>query len=1193
MRSKAWTRSSSASALGTVWNLHQVSNQLTEVLHQVFEGNVLEPDSVNDAIEGMDAVVICLGTRNSLEPTSGLRRQRLGARLRQRCDRRHGRGRHLPRHQEQPGTYLRSSKATCWSQTPSTKRSKAWMRLSSVSAPGTVWSLPQVFEGNVLESDSVNDAIEGMDAVVICLGTRNSLEPTSGNVLESDSVNDAIEGMDAVVICLGTRNSLEPTSASEVLHQVFEGNVLEPDSVNDAIEGMDAVVICLGTRNSLEPTSGNVLDPDSVNDAIEGMDAVVICLGTRNSLEPTSGLEGNVLEPDSEIEGMDAVVICLGTRNSLEPTSASEVLHQVFEGNVLEPDSVNDAIEGMDAVVICLGTRNSLEPTSGLGRQRVGARLLRSKAWTRSSSASAPGTAWSLPQVFEGNVLEPDSVNDAIEGMDAVVICLGTRNSLEPTSVPHQVFEGNVLEPGSVNDAIEGMDAVVICLVTRNSLEPTSGNVLEPDSVNEAIEGMDAVVICLGTRNSLEPTSGNVLESDSVNDAIEGMDAVVICLGTRNSLEPTSGNVLESDSVNDAIEGMDAVVICLGTRNSLEPTSVWNLLQVCNQLTKGPLQVFEGNVLESDSVNDAIEGMDAVVICLGTRNSLEPTSGLRRQRVGVRLVNDAIEGMDAVVICLGTRNSLEPTSVWSLHQVCNQLTEVLHQVFEGNVLEPDSVNDAIEGMDAVVICLGTRNSLEPTSGNVLESDSVNDAIEGMDAVVICLGTRNSLEPTSGNVLEPDSVNDAIEGMDAVVICLGTRNSLEPTSGLGRQRVGARLLRSKAWTRSSSASAPGTAWSLPQVFEGNVLEPDSVNDAIEGMDAVVICLGTRNSLEPTSGLGRQRVGARLLRSKAWTRSSSASAPGTAWSLPQVFEGNVLEPDSVNDAIEGMDAVVICLGTRNSLEPTSGNVLEPDSVNDAIEGMDAVVICLGTRNSLEPTSGNVLEPDSVTDAIEGMDAVVICLGTRNSLEPTSGNVLEPDSVNDAIEGMDAVVICLGTRNSLEPTSGNVLEPDSVNDAIEGMDAVVICLGTRNSLEPTSDMSEGTKYIIDSMRQKNVKIVSACLSAFLFYAPDKVPPRFVDLNEDHKRMYEYLKDSNLNYIAVYPPHIAEEPSSEVIIQINPSTSPGRSISKWDLGKFLVDSLADSKSLSVRLFCVSDVMDVHLNQCFSGVIYNDILGV
>ncbi|KAJ2938534.1 hypothetical protein O0L34_g13031 [Tuta absoluta] len=148
-----------------------------------------------------------------------------------------------------------------------------------------------------------------------------------------------------------------------------------------------------------------------------------------------------------------------------------------------------------------------------------------------------------------------------------------------------------------------------------------------------------------------------------------------------------------------------------------------------------------------------------------------------------------------------------------------------------------------------------------------------------------------------------------------------------------------------------------------------------------------------------------------------------------------------------------------------------------------------------------------------------------------------------------------------DKVEVFEGNVLEPDSVNDAIEGMDAVVICLGTRNSLEPTSDMSEGTKYIIDSMRQKNVKIVSACLSAFLFYAPDKVPPRFVDLNEDHKRMYEYLKDSNLNYIAVYPPHIADEPSREVIVEINPSSSPGRSISKHDLGRFMVDSLDDAK--------------------------------
>lgn len=111
----------------------------------------------------------------------------------------------------------------------------------------------------------------------------------------------------------------------------------------------------------------------------------------------------------------------------------------------------------------------------------------------------------------------------------------------------------------------------------------------------------------------------------------------------------------------------------------------------------------------------------------------------------------------------------------------------------------------------------------------------------------------------------------------------------------------------------------------------------------------------------------------------------------------------------------------------------------------------------------------------------------------------------------------------KDKVEVFKGNVLEPDSVNDAIEGTDAVVIALGTNNNLEATSDMSEGTKNIIEAMRAKGVKIMSVCLSAFLFYEPDKVPQRFHDLTKDHKRMYDAVKDSYLNYVAVFPPHIA----------------------------------------------------------------------
>lgn len=111
----------------------------------------------------------------------------------------------------------------------------------------------------------------------------------------------------------------------------------------------------------------------------------------------------------------------------------------------------------------------------------------------------------------------------------------------------------------------------------------------------------------------------------------------------------------------------------------------------------------------------------------------------------------------------------------------------------------------------------------------------------------------------------------------------------------------------------------------------------------------------------------------------------------------------------------------------------------------------------------------------------------------------------------------------KSKVEVFKGDVLEADSVTNAVEGTDAVVIALGTRGNLDPTSDMSEGTKNIVDAMRAKHVKAVSACISAFLFYDDDKVPERFIPLTKDHKRMYEELKGSGLNWITVFSPHIS----------------------------------------------------------------------
>lgn len=112
-----------------------------------------------------------------------------------------------------------------------------------------------------------------------------------------------------------------------------------------------------------------------------------------------------------------------------------------------------------------------------------------------------------------------------------------------------------------------------------------------------------------------------------------------------------------------------------------------------------------------------------------------------------------------------------------------------------------------------------------------------------------------------------------------------------------------------------------------------------------------------------------------------------------------------------------------------------------------------------------------------------------------------------------------------SKVQTVVGNVLDYDSVVPAVQGTDGVVVALGTRNDLKPTTDLSEGLKNIVKAMKATNVTKISVTLSAFLFYEADKVPKMFVDLNADHERMYQVLKDSGLEYVAVLPPHISSK--------------------------------------------------------------------
>lgn len=147
-----------------------------------------------------------------------------------------------------------------------------------------------------------------------------------------------------------------------------------------------------------------------------------------------------------------------------------------------------------------------------------------------------------------------------------------------------------------------------------------------------------------------------------------------------------------------------------------------------------------------------------------------------------------------------------------------------------------------------------------------------------------------------------------------------------------------------------------------------------------------------------------------------------------------------------------------------------------------------------------------------------------------------------------------------DKVDLVKGDVTNVTDVEKTLEGVDSVCVVLGTRNSLEPTNVLSTGMKNVIDGMKKQNLSKVSVCLSSFLFWEPEKVPAQFVHLNAEHQKMLDLVKSSGLDFIAVMPPHIANEPSGK--FKIAHGQSPGgRIISKFDLGKFLIDSLDQSE--------------------------------
>ncbi|XP_068156780.1 flavin reductase (NADPH) [Drosophila tropicalis] len=143
----------------------------------------------------------------------------------------------------------------------------------------------------------------------------------------------------------------------------------------------------------------------------------------------------------------------------------------------------------------------------------------------------------------------------------------------------------------------------------------------------------------------------------------------------------------------------------------------------------------------------------------------------------------------------------------------------------------------------------------------------------------------------------------------------------------------------------------------------------------------------------------------------------------------------------------------------------------------------------------------------------------------------------------------------KSKVQLVQGDVTNYEDVKRLIEGVDGVSVILGTRNKLETTTELSQGTENLIKAMKEAKLSKFSIVMSSFLLRPLNEVPAVFHRLNEEHQRMLDLTKASGLDYIAILPPHIADEAASGYTVIHD--EAPGRLVSKYDLGKFIIESL------------------------------------
>ena len=165
---------------------------------------------------------------------------------------------------------------------------------------------------------------------------------------------------------------------------------------------------------------------------------------------------------------------------------------------------------------------------------------------------------------------------------------------------------------------------------------------------------------------------------------------------------------------------------------------------------------------------------------------------------------------------------------------------------------------------------------------------------------------------------------------------------------------------------------------------------------------------------------------------------------------------------------------------------------------------------------------------------------------------------------------------SNENLQLVQGALFDEKEVYDAVNHSDAVLSALG---GAFDGNDMTRslGMKNIINQMKRAGVlRIIGiggmGVLNAdenSLLIDKDDYPPEYIPVGKEHRKAYELLKDSGLNWTLVCPPNIINEgPTGVYITRADYAPEPNHyKINAGDLALFMLNELEKNEYVKLRV--------------------------